>query len=119
MSTTCTRCGGAGKIPAFHHIDGGLCYACDGTGAIDGAPKPLPRGHLPGRTVQTKSFGPIFINRAPAGHLIATNGRGEGVPFEVINGACVRCGWFTRYSGRTDRLLGELDALTTAARSAA
>lgn len=28
----CDRCGGAGYISAYEHIDGGVCYDCDGTG---------------------------------------------------------------------------------------
>jgi hypothetical protein len=29
---SCTRCGGAGKIEAYRHINGGTCFECNGTG---------------------------------------------------------------------------------------
>jgi len=36
---TCTRCGGTGDLPQFRHIDGGVCYECDGLGLV-------PAGHV-------------------------------------------------------------------------
>lgn len=33
--STCGRCGGHGRITAFGHVHGGLCFACDGTGISD------------------------------------------------------------------------------------
>jgi len=29
---TCPRCAGAGILEEFRHIDGGVCFKCDGTG---------------------------------------------------------------------------------------
>ena len=31
---SCNRCGGAGSISAYQHVDGGVCYDCAGTGKI-------------------------------------------------------------------------------------
>ena len=28
----CTRCGGAGKLRGFSHVEGGTCFACHGRG---------------------------------------------------------------------------------------
>ena len=30
--TKCPKCGGTGYIAAYHHVDGGRCFYCDGTG---------------------------------------------------------------------------------------
>ena len=106
----CTRCGGAGNIPCFAHVDGGCCFACEGTGYIADAPRKLPRGHVAGTTVQAGKFGAIFVHRAPKGHLIATNARGEGVPFILVDGVVTRCDWFSRYNGRTDALFAAMQA---------
>lgn len=29
----CPRCGGRGNIPAFSHVQGGVCFKCGGTGS--------------------------------------------------------------------------------------
>jgi DnaJ-class molecular chaperone len=107
-TATCTRCGGTGNIPCFRHIDGGECYACDGTGHVAGAPRKLPRGHVAGKTVDAGRFGKVFVSRAAKGHLVATNARGEEVPFLVVAGKVSECDWYTRYNGRTTDLLAVL-----------
>jgi hypothetical protein len=28
----CPKCGGSGYLPEYKHIEGGRCFACDGTG---------------------------------------------------------------------------------------
>lgn len=28
----CVKCGGKGRIPAFSHIENGICFACNGSG---------------------------------------------------------------------------------------
>lgn len=28
----CARCGGSGKIKKFKHVEGGVCFDCNGTG---------------------------------------------------------------------------------------
>lgn len=28
----CSRCGGSGGIPRYQHVEGGVCFACNGTG---------------------------------------------------------------------------------------
>lgn len=28
----CTRCGGAGHLPQYDRVNGGVCFECDGTG---------------------------------------------------------------------------------------
>lgn len=30
----CDRCGGAGKLTCFEHVDGGKCYKCAGAGFV-------------------------------------------------------------------------------------
>jgi hypothetical protein len=30
--TACKRCGGSGKLSAYRHVDGGMCYRCHGRG---------------------------------------------------------------------------------------
>ena len=107
---TCTRCAGSGIVPCFRHINGGICYACDGSGSVEGTPKSAPRGATPGRTVNAGRFGLVFVARAPKGHLTATTERGDAIPFEVRDGRAVECPWFTRYSGRTADLLAALSA---------
>jgi hypothetical protein len=42
----CPRCGGTGKLDAFKHIDGGICYECDGSGTDDHMHKADPRADL-------------------------------------------------------------------------
>jgi hypothetical protein len=32
--TTCLRCNGSGRISMFRHIEGGICFACQGRGTI-------------------------------------------------------------------------------------
>lgn len=113
-STTCTRCAGLGIVPCFRHIDGGTCYACDGSGVVVGAPKAAPRGATPGRLIATR-IGRVFVSRAPKGHFVATTERGEGVPFLVVDGRVARCDWFPRYTGRADALLVDLQGALRAA----
>ncbi|MCP3669979.1 MAG: hypothetical protein GY814_06020 [Gammaproteobacteria bacterium] len=44
----CMDCGGAGKIQAFSHISGGICFSCDGTGREDIATaKQVAKGEAP------------------------------------------------------------------------
>lgn len=113
-STTCTRCAGFGIVPCFRHIDGGTCYACDGSGFVVGAARPAPRGATPGRTVATR-MGRVFVSRAPRGHFVATTERGDGVPFLVVANKVTPCDWFSRYTGRTDDLMVDLQAALKAA----
>lgn len=35
---TCPRCTGSGHLPTLRHIDGGVCFKCDGTGKVDHLP---------------------------------------------------------------------------------
>ena len=28
----CPRCGGAGYIPGYEHVEGGICFMCEGSG---------------------------------------------------------------------------------------
>jgi hypothetical protein len=30
--SSCSRCGGTGYLPIYSHIEGGVCFACDGSG---------------------------------------------------------------------------------------
>lgn len=32
LKTSCSRCGGLGKLPAYHHINNGICFKCGGSG---------------------------------------------------------------------------------------
>lgn len=34
-NTKCIRCGGLGHIEGFSHINGGVCYDCDGLGYVE------------------------------------------------------------------------------------
>lgn len=44
----CLSCGGAGKIKAFKHISGGICFHCDGTGSEDVfTAKQIAEGEVP------------------------------------------------------------------------
>jgi len=38
MKTTCGKCNGSGKLPAFLHVDNGRCFACHGAGTVDAKP---------------------------------------------------------------------------------
>lgn len=31
---TCDRCGGSGWIPHFNHVEGGICFKCEGVGEV-------------------------------------------------------------------------------------
>ena len=33
-SIVCHRCGGAGYIPPYHHVENGICFLCGGEGVI-------------------------------------------------------------------------------------
>ncbi|MFZ9748217.1 MAG: hypothetical protein ACO3G4_16490, partial [Opitutaceae bacterium] len=35
MTGTCGRCDGTGKIAAFNHYAGGVCFACSGSGVAE------------------------------------------------------------------------------------
>ncbi|MEQ8721029.1 MAG: hypothetical protein RID81_07110 [Sandaracinaceae bacterium] len=35
----CPNCNGKGEIPYFAHVDGGICYQCDGEGVLDYTPE--------------------------------------------------------------------------------
>lgn len=35
VEVTCDRCRGAGRIASLAHVDGGICYQCDGEGVIE------------------------------------------------------------------------------------
>lgn len=37
----CRKCGGPGRIGAYRHVAGGLCFACGGTGRTWSTPKPV------------------------------------------------------------------------------
>lgn len=37
IKVECKRCGGTGYINAYEHIDGGVCFACQGKGYLDDA----------------------------------------------------------------------------------
>lgn len=35
INHTCPRCGGAGRISYYNHVEGGICFQCNGTGNYD------------------------------------------------------------------------------------
>lgn len=37
----CRRCRGTGRLPRFSHVDGGLCFHCQGAGVVE-APEGSP-----------------------------------------------------------------------------
>lgn len=39
----CFTCNGTGNLPYFQHVDGGICYKCEGTGECEVKPAaPVP-----------------------------------------------------------------------------
>lgn len=36
----CDKCGGAGKIAIYGHVDNGFCYKCNGQGKLSYDPEP-------------------------------------------------------------------------------
>jgi hypothetical protein len=36
---TCTKCNGTGYLPQYAHIQGGVCFECEGTGQSDYKPE--------------------------------------------------------------------------------
>ena len=42
VNAECPKCGGSGRIKAFGHIEGGVCFACKGKGRIYGKVKVTP-----------------------------------------------------------------------------
>jgi hypothetical protein len=38
---TCSRCSGSGYLPNFRHIEGGVCYACKGSGKLTSNHRPI------------------------------------------------------------------------------
>lgn len=38
----CWKCGGSGRIEAYRYIEGGVCFACDGTGSVRGRKRKRP-----------------------------------------------------------------------------
>jgi hypothetical protein len=45
MTTTklvrCEKCAGRGVIAHFEHVDGGVCFACEGAGEVESRPLPV------------------------------------------------------------------------------
>lgn len=37
QGSTCPRCGGAGVLPQFYHVENGICFRCGGSGVDDGS----------------------------------------------------------------------------------
>lgn len=35
----CPKCGGTGRIDCYKHVNGGLCFMCNGSGRVDRKPR--------------------------------------------------------------------------------
>lgn len=42
MRIECPRCSGTGELPHFKHVDGGVCFLCDGEKTIEASEIKLP-----------------------------------------------------------------------------
>lgn len=42
IEATCWKCGGAGRILTFSHVENGVCFTCYGTGKLSITPDTLP-----------------------------------------------------------------------------
>lgn len=105
----CERCGGAGYISAFQHIDGGVCYECGGSGLTEertparrnggsrvlyhiGPRPPSPKPYKKGGEWERKGREPVrvgvFLTPNPVEISIVHQRKGHvyavEVPFDVI-----------------------------------
>lgn len=83
----CDRCCGMGRLSHFRHVEGGVCFACNGSGRLVGKVRPtvvregkvevvLTSDRYPGWKI-TKNGGESF-NMSKGGHYIIvtrTNGK--------------------------------------------
>ncbi len=85
----CGRCDGRGKIGAFAHYAGGVCFACGGTGELelDPAVSSATTGTKPFREVDLPGLGRAFIERDGAG-LTAVVDHGK-IWFRVVDGRVI------------------------------
>jgi hypothetical protein len=85
----CGRCDGRGKIGAFAHYAGGVCFACGGTGELelDPAVSSATTGAKPFREVDLPDLGRAFIERDGAG-LTAVVNHGK-IWFRVVDGRVI------------------------------
>ena len=85
----CGRCDGRGKIGAFAHYAGGVCFACGGTGELelDPAVSSATTGAKPFREVDLPGLGRAFIERDGAG-LTAVVDHGK-IWFRVVDGRVI------------------------------
>lgn len=58
----CGTCDGSGYLRHFAHVDGGICYTCDGTGEIEisDPPPPVVETWTPGASLDLRIDGEIF-----------------------------------------------------------
>ena len=85
----CGRCDGRGKIGAFAHYAGGVCFACGGTGELELDPevKPATSATKDHKEVDLQSLGRAFIVRDGAG-FTADVDHGK-IWFRVVDGRVV------------------------------
>lgn len=85
----CGRCDGRGKIGAFKHYAGGVCFACGGTGALelDPAVKQAAPAAKDYKEVDVDGLGRAFIVRDGAG-FTADVDHGK-IWFRVVDGRVV------------------------------
>lgn len=60
----CSRCEGAGRIRAFSHVVGGVCFRCGGTGKQKSKPATSTTWAILGRDPQTGEVRHIYNIRA-------------------------------------------------------
>lgn len=85
----CGRCDGRGKIGAFAHYAGGVCFACGGTGELELDPevKPATSAAKDYKEVDVDGLGRAFIVRDGAG-FTADVDHGK-IWFRVVDGRVV------------------------------
>jgi hypothetical protein len=85
ITVTCDRCRGHKRFKHLKHIDGGVCYKCDGTGVMDGYPdddaviSPVVSELFFTHTIEDGSDEHIFQRTASGQCLYWVNGIEDGV----------------------------------------
>jgi hypothetical protein len=70
--TPCGRCAGTGRIAAFSHVHGGVCFGCDGTGVGD-APSAPPTVLKVDDSAERDAWVADWVAASPVGDIVARN----------------------------------------------
>lgn len=86
--TECPKCGGAGRISHFAHIESGACFRCGGTGTVVLRAKRAAKVVV--AVVQAPTVAQLERELESARRLIANSHRGEVAEYDTFSMNLIR-----------------------------